>query len=85
MGRWTERPYLLIFPITAALAAIVLAASVRYRRDNLPFPMVVVIFVSAFGTLAISSCQHKIEFSFLNGNLMVPAGHRLILTASTST
>jgi hypothetical protein len=24
----------------------------------------------------------KIEFSFLNGNLMVPAGHRLIFAAT---
>jgi hypothetical protein len=24
---------------------------------------------------ALPTCSHKIEFSFLNGNLMVPAGH----------
>src|ERR1700719_2671911 len=36
MGRWTERPYLFVFPVIGALAAIVLAISVRYRRDELP-------------------------------------------------
>jgi len=45
MGRWTERPYLFIFPIVGALAATVLAISVRYRRDELPFPMVILIFL----------------------------------------
>src|SRR5271169_3409775 len=32
MGRWTERPYLLVFPVIGAMAAFVLAVSVRYRR-----------------------------------------------------
>jgi cytochrome d ubiquinol oxidase subunit II len=62
IGRWMERPYLFVFPITAALAAVVLAVSVRYRRDDLPFPMVVVIFVSALGTLAISFWPYMIPF-----------------------
>src|SRR4051794_9377971 len=54
MGRWMERPYLFVFPVIGALAAVVLAVSVRYRRDELPFPMVILIFLSAFGTLAVS-------------------------------
>ena len=62
MGRWMERPYLFVFPVTAALAAVVLALSVRYRRDDLPFPMVVLIFVSAFGALAISFWPYMIPF-----------------------
>jgi cytochrome d ubiquinol oxidase subunit II len=51
MGRWMERPYLFVFHVIGALAAIVLAVSVRSRRDELPFPMVISIFLSAFGTL----------------------------------
>ena len=62
MGRWMERPYLFVFPIVAALAAVVLAVSVRYRQDDLPFPMVVLIFVSAFGALAISFWPYMIPF-----------------------
>jgi cytochrome d ubiquinol oxidase subunit II len=62
MGRWIERPYLLVFPLIGALAAVVLAISVRYRRDELPFPMVIVIFLSAFGTLALSFWPYMIPF-----------------------
>jgi cytochrome d ubiquinol oxidase subunit II len=62
MGRWMERPYLLVFPVIGALAAVVLAVSVRYRRDELPFPMVILIFLSAFGTLAISFWPYMIPF-----------------------
>jgi cytochrome d ubiquinol oxidase subunit II len=62
MGRWMERPYLFVFPVIGALAAVVLALSVRYRRDELPFPMVMLIFLSAFGTLAISFWPYMIPF-----------------------
>jgi cytochrome d ubiquinol oxidase subunit II len=68
MGRWMERPYLFVFPITAALAAVVLAASVRYRRDDLPFPMVALIFVSAFGAAPPSS----LAFMFWEGIFVFP-------------
>ncbi|MGC2823952.1 MAG: cytochrome d ubiquinol oxidase subunit II, partial [Pseudolabrys sp.] len=64
MGRWMERPYLFDFPMIGALAAVVLALSVRYRQDDLPFPMVVLIFVSAFGALAISFWPYMIPFVF---------------------
>jgi cytochrome bd ubiquinol oxidase subunit II len=63
MGRWMERPYLFVFPVIGVLAAIVLALSVRVRRDQLPFPMVVLIFLSAFGTLAISFWPYMIPFA----------------------
>src|ERR1700716_4310046 len=62
MGRWMERPYLFVFPVIGGLAAVVLAVSVRYRRDQLPSPMVVLIFLSAFGTLAISFWPYMIPF-----------------------
>jgi cytochrome d ubiquinol oxidase subunit II len=54
MNRWLERPYLFIFPAIAVVAAIVLGLSVERHRDGLPFNMVALIFVCAFGTLAIS-------------------------------
>ena len=34
MARWLERPYLFVFPAIGALAAIVLAASIRHRRRS---------------------------------------------------
>jgi cytochrome d ubiquinol oxidase subunit II len=63
MGRWIERPYLLIFPVIGVLAAIVLAASVRSRRDGAPFPMVATIFAAAYGTLTISFWPYMIPFA----------------------
>jgi cytochrome d ubiquinol oxidase subunit II len=63
MGRWLDRPYLFIFPGIGALAAIVLAVSVRRHRDEIPFYMVALIFVAAFGTLAISFWPHMIPFA----------------------
>jgi cytochrome d ubiquinol oxidase subunit II len=63
IGRWLERPYLFIFPAIGAVAAIVLALSVRGRRDGPPFYMVSLIFAAAFGTLAISFWPYMIPFS----------------------
>jgi cytochrome bd ubiquinol oxidase subunit II len=63
MSRWLERPYLFVFPAIGIVAAIVLAASVRQRRDGLPYYMVVLIFAAAFGTLAISFWPYMIPFT----------------------
>jgi cytochrome bd ubiquinol oxidase subunit II len=63
IGRWLERPYLFVFPAIGMVAAMVLAASVRQRRDEVPFYMVALIFVAAFGTLAISFWPYMIPFS----------------------
>jgi cytochrome d ubiquinol oxidase subunit II len=63
MSRWVERPYLFVFPTIGIVAAIVLAVSVRHRRDGLPYYMVVLIFVAAFGTLAISFWPYMIPFT----------------------
>jgi cytochrome bd ubiquinol oxidase subunit II len=63
MQRWLGRPYLFIFPAIAAVAAVVLAASVRYRHDEPPFYMVAIFFAAAFGTMAISFWPYMIPFS----------------------
>jgi cytochrome bd ubiquinol oxidase subunit II len=62
MHRWIERPYLFIFPAISAVAAVGLVTSVRRRRNEWPFTMVIVIFMSAFGTLAISFWPYTIPF-----------------------
>jgi cytochrome d ubiquinol oxidase subunit II len=61
--RWLEQPYLFIFPAIGVIAALVAAESVRSRRDGVPFYMVALIFVAAFGTLAISFWPYMIPFS----------------------
>ncbi|MBV9245561.1 MAG: cytochrome d ubiquinol oxidase subunit II [Methylobacteriaceae bacterium] len=63
MSRWLERPYLFVFPLAGALGAIALAISVRTRQDSVPFPLVALIFATAFGTLAISFWPYMIPFS----------------------
>jgi cytochrome bd ubiquinol oxidase subunit II len=44
------------------MAAILLAFSVRLRWDEVPFLMVTVIFLCAFGTLALSFWPYMIPF-----------------------
>jgi len=63
MARWLERPYLFAFPLVAAAAAIVLAASIRRRHDGPPFYMGALVFAAAFGTFAISFWPYMIPFS----------------------
>lgn len=63
MHRWLERSYLFVFPAVGAIAAIVLAASVRRHRDGVPFAMVAIIFAAAFGTFAISFWPYMVPFS----------------------
>ncbi len=73
MGRWLERPYLFVFPWIGIMAAafaehIVVdasqtAVSVKNRLDVPPFYMVTLIFVAAFGTLAISFWPYMIPFA----------------------
>ncbi len=63
MDRWLERPYLFVFPAIGAIAALTMAAGVLRRKDQVPFPMAVVIFAAAFGTLAISFWPYIIPFT----------------------
>ncbi|HEY2011684.1 MAG TPA: cytochrome d ubiquinol oxidase subunit II [Rhizomicrobium sp.] len=62
LHRWIDRPYLFIFPAIGAVAALVLAYSIRSRNDHWPFYMVALLFVSAFGTLALSFWPYMIPF-----------------------
>ncbi|WP_027578825.1 cytochrome d ubiquinol oxidase subunit II [Bradyrhizobium sp. Ai1a-2] len=60
LQRWTERPYLFVFPAIGAAAALVLATSILRHDDYWPFHMVATIFVTAFGTLALSFWPYMI-------------------------
>src|SRR6201987_878771 len=62
LHRWIDRPYLFVFPAIGAVAAIVLALSILRPNDHWPFYMVALIFVSAFGTLALSFWPYMIPF-----------------------
>src|SRR5258705_1204016 len=60
LHRWIDRPYLFVFPAIGAVAAIVLALSILNHNDYWPFYMVALIFMSAFGTLALSFWPYMI-------------------------
>jgi len=62
LHRWIDRPYLFAFPAVGGFAAIALALSILRQNDRWPFYMVAVIFVSAFGTLALSFWPYMIPF-----------------------
>jgi cytochrome bd ubiquinol oxidase subunit II len=72
MDRWLERPYLFVFPIIGAVAAVVLAVSVQRRRDEPPYYMAALIFVAAFGTLAISFWPYMIPFTITINEAAAP-------------
>jgi cytochrome bd ubiquinol oxidase subunit II len=63
MHQWIDRPYLFIFPVIGGVAAWVLARSILHHDDRWPFRMVTLIFVSAFGTLALSFWPYMIPFA----------------------
>src|ERR1700693_2805510 len=62
LERWIDRPYLFVFPAIGAVAAAVLALSILRHDDHRPFYMVALIFISAFGTLALSFWPYMIPF-----------------------
>jgi cytochrome d ubiquinol oxidase subunit II len=62
LHRWIDRPYLFVFPAIGAVAASVLALSILRHNDRWPFYTVAVIFLSAFGTLALSFWPYMIPF-----------------------
>jgi cytochrome d ubiquinol oxidase subunit II len=63
MTRWLDRPYLFVFPAIGAIATLVLAEGHQWRRDGVPFAMVALIFVAAFGTLAFSFWPYMIPYA----------------------
>jgi cytochrome bd ubiquinol oxidase subunit II len=62
LHRWIDRPYLFVFPAIGVVAAIVAAVNILRRNDRWPFYAVAVIFLSAFGTLALSFWPYMIPF-----------------------
>ena len=62
LHRWIDRPYLFVFPTIGAVAAIVLALSILRHNDHWPLYTVAAIFVSGFGTLALSFWPYLIPF-----------------------
>lgn len=63
MARWIERPALVVFPLLGVLGCAIILIGTRNQRDQLPFLGAVILFLSAFGTLAMSFLPYMIPFS----------------------
>ncbi|ACK51125.1 cytochrome d ubiquinol oxidase, subunit II [Methylocella silvestris BL2] len=63
MHRWRERPVLFVFPLMGIAACVIMAVSIRRRRELLPFLSGASIFAAAFLTLAVSFYPYMIPFS----------------------
>jgi cytochrome bd ubiquinol oxidase subunit II len=63
LNRWTERPYLAIFPVIGVGAALMLLFGARDRRDFRPFVFMLIAFIAAFGTFVVSFLPYMLPFS----------------------
>ncbi len=63
MHRWLERPGLAVFPLLGLVGCALIIQGVRAHRDNWPFSGAALLFLSAFGTLAVSFLPYMIPFS----------------------
>jgi cytochrome d ubiquinol oxidase subunit II len=63
MQRWIDRPILWLFPLVGAAAAVGCYQGIRHQRDHVPFAMTVIIFLCAFGTMAVSFWPYMIPYS----------------------
>jgi cytochrome d ubiquinol oxidase subunit II len=75
-----------MFPAIGAVAATVLALSILRHNDRWPFYTVAVIFVSAFGTLALSipvdeaaAPPSSLMFTFWGGVVVFSRGPKIRL------
>jgi cytochrome d ubiquinol oxidase subunit II len=73
LERWWERPYLTIFPLIGASAAARLMAASRKPRSFEPFLLGTLLFVAAFGALAISFWPYIVPFSITVEEAASPA------------
>ncbi|MEM7021101.1 MAG: cytochrome d ubiquinol oxidase subunit II [Pseudomonadota bacterium] len=63
MQRWLQQPVLWVFPAIGALAVIGCYLGIQARRDAVPFLMTALIFICAFGTMAVSFWPYMVPYS----------------------
>lgn len=63
MSRWLDRPGLAVFPLIGVVGCGLVVQGLRARLDGWPFAGAVVLFLSAFGTLAVSFLPYMIPFT----------------------
>lgn len=65
LQRWQDHPWLMVFPIVSAAAAVALYGWQRHQRsDGLPFILTAIVFFSAFLMLCGSFWPYIVPFTF---------------------
>ena len=73
LHRWIERPMLVLFPMVGAFAFGLLASGVRRNDDRFLFASAAIIFIAAFGTLAVSFLPYIVPFTITIEQAAAPA------------
>jgi cytochrome d ubiquinol oxidase subunit II len=63
LQRWTERPWMVVFPVLGLVGVGILVAGLRRQRDLAPIVGSMMLFVSAFATFLASFWPYMIPFS----------------------
>ncbi|WP_442581672.1 cytochrome d ubiquinol oxidase subunit II [Mesorhizobium sp. ASY16-5R] len=63
MERWLERPTLAAFPLIGLVATCAMFRAVGRRQERTPFVCGLLIFLAAFGTLAVSFYPYMVPFT----------------------
>lgn len=63
LRRWTERPWMVVFPLLGFVGVVILLAGLRRQRDAAPIMGSMTLFVSAFATFLASFWPYMIPFS----------------------
>jgi cytochrome d ubiquinol oxidase subunit II len=73
LNRWLEVPWMLVLPVIGALAAWGIITGIRKQRDGWLFPLTVVVFLTAYATMAVSFWPYMIPFSMTVAQSAAPA------------
>lgn len=79
LDRWAGHPAMLIVPAIGGVAAILLAAGAALRRPLLPFLAALLLFASAFGTLALSFYPYMIPYAITAAQAAAPSSSQTFL------
>jgi cytochrome bd ubiquinol oxidase subunit II len=67
-----HRPWGFIFPLIGAMGIVGISSGARHRRDSWPFTMTIVLFVSAFLSLAVMFWPYMIPYTVTVASAAAP-------------
>ena len=73
LNRWLEVPWMLVLPVIGGVACLGILSGVRRRQEGRLFPLTVVVFLTAYATMAISFWPYMIPFSVTVADAAAPA------------